>query len=504
VDLEGWYSEEIEKSAEVILSVIDKLKKGEEISLLDFAPEYKDVLKDKTYGLWVPPGDAEEISSRPVSNLASMLDKGKPVPSVLLVPLNLCRSKAEFIERYGLVPEKGGLSYDVFLQEIREGRILPILLGDPTRYKAIFYQEILKACEQGEIQQLPPFLELRVSTFMEKLSISISAIQEGIPPEEGWRNNVLQKHPEYNLEYWMKKATSFSNEIIRVLREGPLLWIGSENEEVIRPIIATTAYEISLFGFSSLANLSLELLRKDPLVGFIAIRAYKDYLVAGYLIGIGGLRMYDRVDLEAMIFFRILKKRGLLSRFLGAIKKEEKGALPLEEETIMASPAGFSVVGSAVELPIVARFDVDDLRSSLKRERDKELERNMLEAMRAFQSYDFAKFREKSEVINEVIAERIAKETRSYYRRSKIVEGTFVAGGTLTLAAGAMVVYQYLQPLLSFYSVFAGKAFDFMIKKREDVAKWLVSSWPFQHKGLPFYLWLHNIKPDKIQKALNA
>jgi len=117
-----------------------------------------------------------------------------------------------------------------------------------------------------------------------------------------------------------------------------------------------------------------------------------------------------------------------LSRFLGAIKKEEKGALPLKEETIMASPAGFSVVGSAVELPIVARFDVDDLRNSLKRERDKELERNMLEAMRAFQSYDFAKFREKNEAINEIIAEGIAKEMRSYYRRSKIVEGTFVAG----------------------------------------------------------------------------
>jgi len=189
---------------------------------------------------------------------------------------------------------------------------------------------------------------------------------------------------------------------------------------------------------------------------------------------------------------------------LGAIRKEGKGAQLLEEETVILSPAGFSVVGVRSKIPIVARFDVDDLRSSLKRERDKELEKNMLEAMRAFQSYDFAKFREKNETINEIIAEGIAKETRSYYRRSKIVEGTFVAGGTLTLAAGAMAVYQFLQPLLSFYSAFAGKTFESMIKKREDVAKWLVFSWPFQQKGLPFYLWLHNIKPDKIQKSLNT
>jgi hypothetical protein len=45
---------------------------------------------------------------------------------------------------------------------------------------------------------------------------------------------------------------------------------------------------------------------------------------------------------------------------------------------------------------------------------------------------------------------------------------------------------------------------DTMKKKKEEVAKRLVSSWPFQQKGLPFYLWLHNIMPDKIQKALNA
>ncbi|MCC5998480.1 MAG: hypothetical protein LM573_05320 [Thermofilum sp.] len=251
-----------------------------------------------------------------------------------------------------------------------------------------------------------------------------------------------------------------------------------------------------------LVNLSLELLRKDPPLGFDALKAYDTYLLYSYSIGLGGLLTYDRYDrfdLELMAILGILRKRHLVTRFLGTIRKEERGTPPLEEETVILSPAGFSVMDRAVELPIVARFDVDDLRSSLKRERGKELERNMLEAMRAFQSYDFAKFREKNETINEIIAERIAKETRSYYRRSKIVEGTFVAGGTLTLAAGAMAVYQYLQPLLSLYSAFAGKAFEAMIKKREDVAKWLVSSWPFQQKGLPFYLWLHNIKPDSAR-----
>ena len=54
VNLEEWSNEEYEKSTDVILSVIDKLKKEEEISLLDFAPEYKNILRDETYGPWFP------------------------------------------------------------------------------------------------------------------------------------------------------------------------------------------------------------------------------------------------------------------------------------------------------------------------------------------------------------------------------------------------------------------------------------------------------------------
>ena len=156
VNLEGWHNEEIEKSDEVILSVIDKLKKEEEISLLDFAPEFKKILRDKTYGLWSPPGSIRNFLLSPKLNLANMLNKEKPVPSILIVPINVHRSKAEFIKGYGLVPEKGGLSYDTFLQEIREGRILPIIIEIPAHYRADFYQDIVKACEQGEIQQLTP------------------------------------------------------------------------------------------------------------------------------------------------------------------------------------------------------------------------------------------------------------------------------------------------------------------------------------------------------------
>jgi hypothetical protein len=118
VDLEEWKNEDLKRSYEVIFSLLDRVKRGEKISLLDLAPEYRGILRERTYGLWIPPGSVQEMLQRPLTNLASMLDRGMPVPSVLLVPLNLCRSKAEFMANYGLVPEMGGPSYDIFLQEI--------------------------------------------------------------------------------------------------------------------------------------------------------------------------------------------------------------------------------------------------------------------------------------------------------------------------------------------------------------------------------------------------
>lgn len=68
VDLEEWSNEELEKRVDVVLSLFHKVKKGEKISLLDFAPEYREILRDKTYGPWFPTGDSQFISFSPLSN----------------------------------------------------------------------------------------------------------------------------------------------------------------------------------------------------------------------------------------------------------------------------------------------------------------------------------------------------------------------------------------------------------------------------------------------------
>jgi hypothetical protein len=482
VDLEEWENEELKRSHEVISSLLDRVEGGEKISLLDLAPEYREILRERTYGLWEPPGDIRLMLRRPIFNLASMLDRGMPVPSVLLVPLNVCKSKAEFMARYGLVPEMGGPSYDIFLREIREGRILPVIMGPPTHYKGDFYQEILKACKEGEIQQFPPFLVYRIPLFMGEFSLIAPVIQnlEVIPPV---RILVLQNHPEYDFKSWAEKVVSIlSDETMRIIQKEHPMW----DKEYVASIITTHAHSLSVFGFSNLANLSLELFRESPLEGFNVLHFYYDYLVSGYLRGLGGLKMYDRVDLGIMTFLGTIKKRDLLR----------------EGKPVALSPASFGVVGTPTEIPIMVKFDEDDLKNSLKRERDNELEKHMLDLMRAFQRYDFREFYEKNKAINEIIGERIAKETREYYRRSKIVEGTIIPGGTLTLAAGAAAAYQHLQPLLDLINEIISEMISEKISEKksgimEKVMRWLVSRWPFQQKGLPFYLWLHGIRLAK-------
>jgi len=479
VDLEEWENEEQKRSDEVFYSLLDRVIKGEKISLLDLAPEYREILRERTYGLWVPPGDIQTMLQRPKTNLASMLDRGMPVPSVLLVPLNLCRTKEEFIVEYGLVPEVGGPSYGIFLQEIREGRILPFIVGPATYYKGDFYQEILKACKEGEIQQLPPFLQYRIAPFMEGFSLAESVIQEGILLKKGWENLVLQNHPEYSFKSWAEKVTSIlSDEMVQIIQKEHPMW----DKEDVASVIATRAHNLSVFGFSGLADLSLKLLRESPLEGFKVLSDYNGYLVFGYSQGLGGLRMYDKVDLKNMIFLRIIK------------------SMP-KEDLLWKSPAGFSVVGTPAEIPIVVKFDEDDLKNSLERERDRELEEHMLNSMRAFQEYDFREFRKRNETINEIVTERIVKEARGYYRRSKIAEGMIILGGTLTLAI-EVAAYRDLQSLLDLISKIISGVISSseIIGKRKEVARWLVSRWPFQQKGLPFHLWLHGIRPDEIKK----
>lgn len=54
-DLEEWLNGEVKRFKEDFSSH-DRLGRGEKISLLDFAPEYEEILRERKYGLWLPSG----------------------------------------------------------------------------------------------------------------------------------------------------------------------------------------------------------------------------------------------------------------------------------------------------------------------------------------------------------------------------------------------------------------------------------------------------------------
>jgi len=449
-----------EQEEEILFSIEEKRRRGERISLLDFVPEHRKILSNTTYGLWIPPGSIETMLKRPVRNLANMLDRGMPVPSVLLVPLFSLRDKREFIYSYGLVPERGGISYNSFLQAVRDGRIIPFLVENPAFYKADFYKEIFKACEESENPFFPSFWPQRISSFMER-----------------------EANNRYSMESLRRRAERIlSDEKAELIRREYRSLRGEEKGHIVKDI-SIFAHDLYSFGFSSLADLCIDLLERTH-YGYHALRCYYDYLVSGYTEGLGGMRIYDRESARNMMLLGITKDADKIGRNVN--------------DLIWASPAGLSVVGEEARLPVVIKFDEDDARKCMERERDKELEETMLNLIRGFHEYDFRKFVEESERMNEILR-RVGEETKEYYKRSKKAKWIITTGGTLALAVGIESAFQQLKPLPLIIVTAIEKVIERSIEDIvERVARWLVVKWPFQQKGLPFYLWYHEIKPVEM------
>ncbi|MGC8933524.1 MAG: hypothetical protein ACP5LQ_09610, partial [Candidatus Methanodesulfokora sp.] len=91
--------------------------------------------------------------------------------------------------------------------------------------------------------------------------------------------------------------------------------------------------------------------------------------------------------------------------------------------------------------------------------------------------------------MNEILR-RVEEETKEYYKRSKIAKWIITAGGTLALTVGIESAFQQLKPLPFIVAAAIEKVIERPIEDIvERMARWLVVKWPFQQKGLPFYLW---------------
>lgn len=145
LDLVKWKSDDRNDADQLKSALISKSEKKQSISILDLVPTLKEILKGKTYALWLPPGssDVAQVVHR-VANIGTVL-MTNPSPQVIIVPLNVFRSRHSFKSCYGLI---NGFTYEMFLEAIKVGRICPVLCESPEYYTSGFYQDIFNACNE--------------------------------------------------------------------------------------------------------------------------------------------------------------------------------------------------------------------------------------------------------------------------------------------------------------------------------------------------------------------
>ena len=63
IDIDQWEKDASTENKEAIEHIIKTIDKGSAPSLLDLAPQFKDALKDDTYGWWSPPNEIDDLKN---------------------------------------------------------------------------------------------------------------------------------------------------------------------------------------------------------------------------------------------------------------------------------------------------------------------------------------------------------------------------------------------------------------------------------------------------------
>jgi hypothetical protein len=132
------------------------------------------------------------------------------------------------------------------------------------------------------------------------------------------------------------------------------------------------------------------------------------------------------------------------------------------------------------------------LRAFLKEGPDDELAQCVGGFQRAAWDYDLLDIMKHYERLEEIILEQYNKELKDWFRRSKVVKGFAYAGIGLTCATIASLSIPAGLPTLLSILLNVKK-----VQREVDAfSRWLVERWPFAEKGLPFFLWKYDIKPE--------
>jgi len=464
IDIEQWEKDASNENKEAIEHIIKTIDKGSAPSLLDLAPQFKDALKDDTYGWWRPPNEIDDLKNparRLITALTSVFS-----PEAILIPLYYrISSKGQFAKLYGL-NEQYGIVYEDFLDLVKVGRIRIIIPSLPSSYTSDFYQEIFQKCiecEQGAYR--PPQYQAR---FLTVTSFSELKQKLGSKLNKETYTKALECD-EFHIDYWQNRAKISLKTNIRSLSQREI--------ELHSRSMGTDASELYHSGFHNFVNFLFEKLERDPRLLQRALSSYTYYLIDGYSYGLGGLRFYTHQDVERMSFYRLLP-RG---------KHEELRNL------IKYSPAATTVITDPIDSLLISRPDHEEIKKALKLNRDCEVKKEITEMQQSVHDINFINLITKSKRIDEIVSERINQETLKYFKESKLIKLGVRIGGTLgfdlVLEAASTIATAGTMPFG--LSSLLGVAIEETVfgKQLENVGQSLAKKWVFREKGLPSVIW---------------
>jgi hypothetical protein len=455
-DLHSLKEREVVDAEERILKGLERAMEGGRVGVLDLMPDdFGRTLKGAgSYAFWTPPGDPEVAEAMPIASPASFLSS----PEVrgarrIVVPLHVARNKAEFKREYGL-SERLGVAFEDFMRLVEEGRLVLTLTASSDRYSADFYKDLFKACERAGYT--PPRSGLRVDAFARYIRLVELAVKESIPPRKGWKDLLLERHPNLSPDKCMEDVKALLNE--EALKELEIIFM---EEGSTQRMLAAYLLSLRVWGFERIANCCLELMRRDAMLGAAILHDFHYYYVGGVVDALGGARLFDDLD----------------ARNLAASRLRPEEQLP--------PPASLSLaVQRPVECLVVRRPNRDDVRSLLKEGPDDELASCVGGFQRAANDYDLVGAVNHYERLREVVSKRYDGELKDRFRRSKVVRGSM--RGCIGLTSSAIALHSIPAGLTVLLSVLKGGE---VWRGVEELPSWLAEGWPLLEKGLPFFLW---------------
>jgi hypothetical protein len=300
MDIKEWEKERKKEDVELVNKCLDRIREGKQINLTEqLVPEFRD-LQGKSYTILTNPLNHHVVKRVPHTNLNTLITSN--LYDSVIVHFRPASSKTALECMLGLGKIGCGISFEGFKDLIERGKVKIEIDASPELYNKDFFKDIFRVCQKKGY--LPPFCSSRISMTMQILRLASIAMAHEIPPTDAWMYSVLKIHPEYGIDGCRKDISKVLDETVLENIRRRELW--QSNSELLDGL-ATCLLSLRVYGFDSLAQLSLECIEKiGGNFGCNLMRDYKDFLTIPLSHGLQGYMNYNLVQVNRMSFLKLV------------------------------------------------------------------------------------------------------------------------------------------------------------------------------------------------------